>query len=114
MPSASSSMTSRPPPRPRNIASLNADVYPDGVKLLLTAGAPVTTGEDEENMLFAMREIMDKERALPLHIGITRGPAFAGDVGAMFRRGYTVMGDEVNLAARLMSKAGPEPDAGHP
>jgi class 3 adenylate cyclase/tetratricopeptide (TPR) repeat protein len=93
--------------RPRNIASLNADVYPDGVKLLLTAGAPVTTGEDEENMLFAMREIMDKERALPLHIGITRGPAFAGDVGAMFRRGYTVMGDEVNLAARLMSKAGP-------
>ncbi len=93
--------------RPRDIASLNADVYPDGVKLLLTAGAPVTTGEDEENMLFAMREVMEKERPLPLHIGVTRGPAFAGDVGAMFRRGYTVMGDEVNLAARLMSKAGP-------
>lgn len=93
--------------QPRSIASLNADVYPDGVKLLLTAGAPVTTGEDEENMLFAMRELLEKERPLPLHIGITRGPAFAGDVGAMFRRGYTVMGDEVNLAARLMSKAGP-------
>ena len=92
---------------PRHIALLNTDVYPDGLKILLSAGAPITTGEDEENMLLALREIVSKERPLPLHIGVTRGPVFASDVGTIFRRGYTVMGDQVNLAARLMSRAAP-------
>jgi class 3 adenylate cyclase/tetratricopeptide (TPR) repeat protein len=92
---------------PRHIALLNTDVYSDGLKILLSAGAPITTGEDEENMLLALREIVNKERPLPLHIGVTRGPVFAGDVGTTFRRGYTVMGDRVNLAARLMSRAEP-------
>ena len=92
---------------PRHIALLNTDVYPDGLKILLSAGAPITTGEDEENMLLALREIVSKERLLPLHIGVTRGAVFAGDVGTTFRRGYTVMGDQVNLAARLMSRAAP-------
>jgi class 3 adenylate cyclase/tetratricopeptide (TPR) repeat protein len=90
---------------PRDIAVLNTDVYPDGVKIHLSAGAPTTTGEDEENMLLAVGEIIGKERQLPLHVGVTRGPVFAGDVGTIFRRGYTVMGDQVNLAARLMSRA---------
>ncbi|GMQ85150.1 MAG: adenylate/guanylate cyclase domain-containing protein [Acidimicrobiia bacterium] len=90
---------------PRHIAILNTDVYPDGLKILLSAGAPITTGDDEENMLFALREVVSKERPLPLHIGVTRGPVFAGEVGTTFRRSYTVMGDQVNLAARLMSRA---------
>ena len=93
---------------PRHIAVLNTDVYPDGLKIHLSAGAPTTTGEDEENMLLAVREITSKDRPLPLHIGVTRGPVFAGDVGTIFRRGYTVMGDQVNLAARLMSRAAPD------
>ncbi len=92
---------------PRSIGILNTDVYPDGLKILLAAGAPITTGEDEENMLFALREIVNKDRPLPLHIGVTRGAVFAGDVGTLFRRSYTVMGDQVNLAARLMSRAEP-------
>lgn len=90
---------------PRDIAILNTDVYPDGLKIQLSAGAPITTGEDEENMLLAVNELTSKDRLLPLHIGVTRGPVFAGDVGTMFRRGYTVMGDQVNLAARLMARA---------
>ena len=36
-----------------------------------------------------------------------RGPIFAGDVGPRYRRTYTVMGDTVNLAARLMARAEP-------
>ena len=40
-------------------------------------------------------------------MGISCGYVFAGYVGTAWRREYTVMGDEVNLAARLMSAAEP-------
>ena len=38
-------------------------------------------------------------------IGVTTGQAFCGIVGNQTRREYTVMGDVVNLAARLMTAA---------
>ena len=40
-------------------------------------------------------------------IGVNGGHVFAGEVGPPFRRQYTVMGDAVNLAARLMGAAEP-------
>ncbi|MEM7347531.1 MAG: tetratricopeptide repeat protein, partial [Chloroflexota bacterium] len=43
-----------------------------------------------------------REQNLKMAIGITEGPIFAGPVGAPNQREYTVIGDEVNLAARLM------------
>ena len=42
---------------------------------------------------------------LPIRIGVNRGSVFAGEVGPPYRRTFTVMGDAVNLAARLMAKA---------
>ncbi len=58
-------------------------------------------------MLRALRRIADECHGIPLKIGVNQGPAFAGDIGAPFRRTYTVIGDAVNLAARVMGKAGP-------
>lgn len=43
--------------------------------------------------------------ALALRIGLNTGNVFAGNVGTPERKEYTVMGDAVNVAARVMSKA---------
>ena len=91
----------------QGIALLASDVDADGGKLILTAGAPVVTGDDEERMLLALRRIVDANVPVPIRIGVHRGAIFAGDIGPFYRRTYTVMGDAVNLAARLMAKAEP-------
>ncbi len=89
------------------VCFLGTDVDRDGGKIILTAGAPTASGNDEESMLLALREIIDREHALPIRIGVNRGHVFAGDIGPFYRRTYTVMGDAVNLSARLMAKAQP-------
>ena len=91
----------------RGVALLSSDVDRDGGKLILTAGAPRVTGDDEERMLLALREIIAADLPLPVRIGVHRGAVFAGDIGPVYRRTYTVMGDAVNVAARLMAKAEP-------
>jgi class 3 adenylate cyclase/tetratricopeptide (TPR) repeat protein len=91
----------------QKVAFLASDVDADGGKFILTAGAPSTVGDDEERMLLALRKIVAANPPIPLRIGVHRGSVFAGDIGPPYRRTYTVMGDAVNLAARLMAKAGP-------
>ena len=87
------------------VCFLQSDVDADGGKMTLTAGAPRMVGDDEERMLLALRQIAAKPRRLGLRIGVNRGSVFCGDVGAPFRRAYTIMGDAVNLSARLMAHA---------
>ena len=89
----------------RQVCFLGSDIDADGVKIILTAGAPRAVGDEEERMLLVLRRILDDGLPLPGHIGVHRGALFAGDIGPHYRRTYTVMGDVVNLAARLMAKA---------
>jgi class 3 adenylate cyclase/tetratricopeptide (TPR) repeat protein len=91
----------------QDIAFLASDVDADGGKLILTGGAPKVTGNDEERMLLALRKIVSADLPLPIRVGVHRGAVFAGDIGPFYRRTYTVMGDAVNLAARLMTRAEP-------
>ena len=86
---------------------LESDIDVDGGKIYLAAGAPLSTGADEERMLRALRAVLDSDSALTLRAGVHRGPVFAGDIGASDRRSYAVMGDTVNLAARLTARAEP-------
>jgi class 3 adenylate cyclase/tetratricopeptide (TPR) repeat protein len=87
------------------ICFLASDVDSDGGKVILTAGAPTATGDDEERMLRALRDVIATPRAIGVRAGVNTGHVFAGEIGPPYRRTYTVMGDAVNLAARIMAKA---------
>jgi class 3 adenylate cyclase/tetratricopeptide (TPR) repeat protein len=89
------------------VTFLASDIDANGGKLILVAGVPTARDDDEGRMLRAARAILDRTFAVPVKIGVNRGHVFAGDVGAPFRRSFTVMGDTVNLAARLMAAAKP-------
>ncbi|NND03135.1 MAG: tetratricopeptide repeat protein [Acidimicrobiia bacterium] len=88
------------------VAFLAADVDDDGGKLILSSGVPErSSGRGGERIVNALVEIAASNPPFPVHAGVARGHVFAGDLGARFRRVYTVMGDTVNLAARLAAKA---------
>src|SRR2546421_10021805 len=80
-----------------------------GDEIMALFGAPVAHEDDPERALRAGLEMMDviaginrtRGTELGLHIGINSGPVIAGQIGAENRRDYSVMGDAVNLAARL-------------
>lgn len=84
---------------------LESDVDTGGGKVYLVAGAPTSSGEDEERMLRALQAILRVPTRLTLRCGVSRGPVFAGEIGATDRRTYAVMGETVNLAARLTARA---------
>jgi tetratricopeptide (TPR) repeat protein len=79
-----------------------------GVTLVAALGLPPLTHEDDPTrgvlaalaMQAALRG-MDVRNA----IGITTGRVYCGEIGSARRREYTLMGDVVNLAARLMQAA---------
>ena len=81
------------------------DVGKGSVKALLTAGAPSSTGHDEEQMLRALREVIGLDGVIPLRVGVNTGKVFTGDFGPPYRRAYRVFGDTINTAARVMSRA---------
>ena len=89
------------------VTFLGTDIDHDGGKIILVAGAPNALGDDEGRMLLTLRSVIDAETTVPVRIGVNKGPVFAGDIGPGYRRTYTVMGDAVNLAARVMSMAVP-------
>ncbi len=63
-------------------------------------------GDDEARVLTATRSVMDAAGVLPLRAGVNVGRVFAGDYGPSYAVGtYSITGDCVNLAARLMAKA---------
>jgi class 3 adenylate cyclase/tetratricopeptide (TPR) repeat protein len=90
-----------------DVCFLESDIDQDGARIVLVAGAPQVSENDVERMLRTARAAIDLETELPLSIGISRGRVFAGQVGAPFRRTYTVLGGTAALAARLMAKAAP-------
>ncbi|MCK6625260.1 MAG: tetratricopeptide repeat protein [Anaerolineae bacterium] len=86
--------------------SLNKVAVDDkGTVLLILFGAPPFSHEDDITRAVACAldlQTVAKQQGLRMAIGLTEGSLFAGPVGGPSRREYTVIGDTVNLAARLM------------
>jgi len=95
--------------RSLDVTLISTDVAPDGIKLIIAAGVPATVGDDSERLVVALEQIVAAAAAdrLEVRAGANIGVIFAADVGHPQRRTYTVMGDAVNLAARLAYRAEP-------
>jgi predicted ATPase/class 3 adenylate cyclase len=82
-----------------------------GAYLYATFGAPVAHPDDPARAVTAALELRQPPPALDFirdtHLGISQGRLWAGAYGGATRRTYGVLGDEVNVAARLMGKAAP-------
>ncbi len=73
-------------------------------------GAPLSEGDDCLNGVAAAKEILSRVEEevsrgtvapTTLGIGLHAGEAVTGSIGSSLRREYTVIGDVVNLAARI-------------
>lgn len=92
-----------------------ADLLGDGVFAFF--GAPVMHSDDPERAVRAALAMQDAVMRLEvptmqgvrlqMGIGITSGEVIAGNVGSERRMHYAVVGDAVNVAARLQAAAGP-------
>ncbi|MFQ5615277.1 MAG: AAA family ATPase, partial [Anaerolineales bacterium] len=90
-----------------SINKLNVD--DKGVTLVAAMGLPPLSHEDDParavRAVLAIRAALEN-LGLRSAIGVTTGRAFCGSVGSDTRREYTMIGDVVNLSARLMQAAG--------
>jgi class 3 adenylate cyclase/tetratricopeptide (TPR) repeat protein len=89
----------------RRVTWLESDIDRDGGKLYLVAGAPASEGDEEDRMLRTLRAVVDAHAGPQISVGVNRGPVLAGPIGSDLRTTYAVMGDTVNLAARLCARA---------
>ena len=84
-----------------------------GDGFLAVFGVPVTFSDDSKRAVrsaLAIRSEMrrfseENQQNWGISIGISRGSVVAGNIGSLRRMEYTVIGPDVNLAARLCDKA---------
>lgn len=92
-----------------HLIKLSAD--DKGCNLMATFGAPLASFDDINRAVTAaltLREIPSElDFITGVKIGITRGQMLAGAFGSLVRCAYDLLGDEANIAARLMHKAKP-------
>ncbi|HXD09065.1 MAG TPA: adenylate/guanylate cyclase domain-containing protein, partial [Anaerolineales bacterium] len=90
-----------------SINKINVD--DKGITIIAALGLPPFSHEDDPARGVQAALIIRKElEGLNVHsnIGVTTGRIFCGSIGNETRREYTIIGNAVNLSARLMTTAG--------
>jgi class 3 adenylate cyclase/tetratricopeptide (TPR) repeat protein len=84
------------------------DCNEKGYLILALFGTPFVRGNDTRRAFTAAYRLTELRCPnVRLQIGITYSNIFCGIIGARTRREYGIIGNAVNIAARLMSYAGP-------
>ena len=65
------------------------------------------TGEASQSQTISPEISERYQQTLPMGIGINTGPVIAGNIGSSTKMGYTVIGDEANIAACMQGIAKP-------
>jgi len=88
-----------------------------GDAIMANFGAPISHGNDAELAIFSAIDMMRKmeefkasqkdEEKFDIRIGINTGVVIAGYIGSRTRIEYSVLGDPVNVAARIQHIASP-------
>lgn len=83
------------------------DFYKHGIRALVIFGFPTKLENDERHAVMFAKELLGNKELgdVDIRIGINSGLIFGTPVGSNIRREYTVMGDTVNIAARIAAKA---------
>jgi class 3 adenylate cyclase len=84
-----------------------------GDSLMAVFGAPKSYGNDALNAVRCAIEMIEARKKLnetsrykiEIGVGVSTGPVLAGNMGSADRMNYTVLGERVNLAARLCNSA---------
>jgi|GEM_PF-6046265 len=86
-----------------------------GDEIMALFGVPIAHENDPERSVRAALEMQERLRTfnatlkvplpkpLTMHVGINSGEVIAGNVGSDLRMDYSILGDTVNLAARLVA-----------
>lgn len=86
---------------------VSLEVADKGSVIFAVFGAPVAFGDDSQRAIHAALSFRDLPSVHPAiksqSIGISRGLLYSGTVGGEARHEYTSLGDETNVASRLMS-----------
>jgi len=90
-----------------NSYMLQLTVGDKGSSFYASFGAPLAHEDDAIRAVAAALELRDLrvDFIMDVQIGISQGLTRTGACGGMYRRTYSVIGDEVNMAARLMQNA---------
>jgi adenylate cyclase len=88
---------------------VSVEVGDKGSVFFAVFGAPLSFGDDAERAIraaMALRELSNgPDNTGVERIGLSRGQLYAGTIGGEVRHEYTTVGDETNIASRLMSSA---------
>ena len=82
------------------------DIAPEGSTFLLLFGAPVSHENDRSNAAEFFYKLKGLQTRLKLKAGLSYGACFAGFIGGGEKE-YTVIGQRVNAAAKIMAASEP-------